>query len=276
MELINTIDKTYADTQPSSFRAHLGASVLGKPCARQVWYIFRWAHDVKHTGRMLRLFQRGDDEEIRFISILSKVKVLVENEDVHTHKQFSFSDFNGHFGGSIDGQVLYDGPPRAEIDLPVGKGLAEFKTHNTRSFDNLVKVGLISAKLEHYVQLQVYMHYFGLQWALYMAVNKNDDRLYGLVVPYAEETALYYIDRAKAIIEQQTPPKKINESGSWWQCRFCDFKRQCHEGVQLDKNCRSCVHASAVEDSKWYCDLHRDHIPGAFIPEGCDHWTPIA
>ena len=49
---------------------HLGASILGRDCPREIWYSFRWVHREKHEPRMLRLFIRGHLEEPRFIALL--------------------------------------------------------------------------------------------------------------------------------------------------------------------------------------------------------------
>ncbi len=42
-------------------RKHLGASQIGHPCLRYLWYQFRWCAESKTSfdGRMLRLFETG-------------------------------------------------------------------------------------------------------------------------------------------------------------------------------------------------------------------------
>jgi hypothetical protein len=45
------------------FRLHLGASLIGKPCERSLWYDFRWTTVAQHPGRLLRLFETGQLEE---------------------------------------------------------------------------------------------------------------------------------------------------------------------------------------------------------------------
>ena len=274
MKLIAAIDKAYADTQESSFRTHLGASVMGHPCARKAWYTFRWARDKKHLGRMIRLFRRGHDEEDRFIEALQKIGVEIESADPETGEQFRFSDFNGHFGGSAD-SIIRNGEALGDLRVK-GEGLAEFKTSGDKYFKRLQELGVTSAKLEHVVQMQLYMHYLGLSWGLYLSVNKNTDELYAEIVFYREEIAEKYREWANLIIEAIEAPPKVHPSGSWWMCKMCDFREICHQDKQPDKNCRSCVMARAVRDGKWYCTHHRSDIPEEFIREGCDNWTPIS
>jgi hypothetical protein len=51
-----------------SLRPHLGASLIGKECARQLWYTFRWVSSTSHRGQLLRLFRTGHLEEARMVS----------------------------------------------------------------------------------------------------------------------------------------------------------------------------------------------------------------
>ena len=57
-----TRDAIYAAYEKDSgdgFRAHLGASIIGKECERALWYDFRWVTQAKLPGRLLRLFETG-------------------------------------------------------------------------------------------------------------------------------------------------------------------------------------------------------------------------
>src|SRR5574337_815622 len=87
-------------------RGHLGASVIGKPCERQLWYAFRWAYQEQFEGRMLRLFQRGHREEDWFAADLRSTGAQVHSVDPRTGQQFRFSAVGGHVGGSMDGCAL--------------------------------------------------------------------------------------------------------------------------------------------------------------------------
>ncbi|HEX8349957.1 MAG TPA: hypothetical protein VF598_08335, partial [Hymenobacter sp.] len=63
--------------EDGGFRSHLGASVIGRECGRQIWYGWRWARKPKFQARMLRLFNRGHLEEARFIAALLAIGVQV-------------------------------------------------------------------------------------------------------------------------------------------------------------------------------------------------------
>lgn len=312
-EIKKLIDKAVEDFHANdAARSHMGASIIGDACLRKVWYNFRWAYQAKHQGRLHRLFDRGHEEEFRFVRYLRMAGAEVrdysqrlmyhsasnsylhldwedrdneawaECEDASENrlhieqaiaqgqgpKQWGFSHHEGHFAGSSDGML------RAEW-LPGGWGLAEFKTHSYKSFKYLLDNGLIKAKPEHWVQMQIYMHYLKLPWGLYLAVNKNDDDLYPEIIPYRAEIAEGYIDRAQKLIASQVAPKRLSEDPSWFKCKFCDFREICHKDGKPQKNCRSCAYAQPVENGEWRCNKYQNNIPKEYLPVGCDNWDPI-
>lgn len=299
--------------RPSEPRDHMGASKIGDACLRAIWYSFRWAYQVKHTGRLLRLFDRGHEEEHRFARYLreagaevqdysqrlmyhdgSDSYTLIDWEDDSSYvwsecsdvsadplhieratargqgpKQWGFVDHGGHFAGSADGKIVW------EKVLPPGKGLLEEKTHSLKSFEDLVKKGVLSSKPTHYFQMQVYLHYLDLPWGLYIAVCKNDDQLYPEIVHRKEEIALQLVDRAKSLIFAVEAPKRYSTDPSWFQCRMCDYREICHYDAKPQKNCRSCALARPQETGGWYCNKYHAPLPKDFIPKGCDGWDPI-
>lgn len=283
--LQRAVDDAWARGQNSGHRYHLGASIIGRSCAREVWFKFWWWHSVRHTGRMLRLFDRGHREEAHAVGNLRKIGAVVEDVDAQG-RQTRFSTLWGLFGGERDAKVSN----LDEYGLP-GEGLLEVKTHNDKSFKHLNNKGLLSAKPEHFVQMQLYMSWMEVSWGLYYAVNKNDDSVYFAVVPARPDVAAQYTDRAKRIIESPLPPQRISEDPSWYVCRFCDFKRHCHGTVESvdgettlrtaepDKNCRTCENIQLRCDDEneshwWFCRRWEAEVPKTFLPQGCDAWKP--
>lgn len=268
-DLRKRIDDVVAQNQHSSGRGHLGWSMIGRQCVRQVWYGFRWAKTVRHTGRLLRLFQRGHDEEDRVIKWLRDAGCVVYSRDPETGNQFQRLRFGDHFGGSADGKI-------SNIPGLDGEGLLEIKTHGDKSFNALQAKGVFSAKPEHYIQMQGYMADHNLPWALYFSVNKNDDTIYLEIVNSRPELAEMYLDRAKEIIVAQSPPPRISQDPTWFVCKFCDFREICHKGEKPAKNCRTCVNFSAnIEDGGWFCSHWHATPPDAVTRVGCDSWVPF-
>jgi len=250
LEKTMPMTKDAYSTDSDGRRSHLGASVIGGKCAREIWYKYRWAKMPKFEGRMLRLFNRGHLEEGRMIAMILAIGCQVYQHDANG-KQYRISHANGHFGGSGDGLVV--GLP----DLPPNTvALLEFKTHNNKSFEKLVEDGVKVAKSEHYVQIQIYLEKMGLDYCLYLAVNKDDDRLHGEIVFKDSATANIFLDRGEKIIASTAPPKKINESVGFWECKYCDQKSICHLNEEPAISCRTCQYATPIENAQWYCRAH--------------------
>lgn len=267
------IDRVRVINQSGGHRTHLGISLIGKECSRQIWYSYRWARGAAFSGRMLRLFDRGHDEEARIIGWLRSIGAVVYDTDPTTRKQHLVSELGGHFGGSADGIV-----ENLERFGLAGRGLLEMKTHNTKSFLEVVKKGvtLKTSKPVHWVQMQMYMDGLGLPWGLYVAVNKNDDALHIEEVKAEPETANKYRDKARAVVAANEAPPKINLSPSWFLCRMCEYRQICHYNQPPEKNCRSCIHAEPdTATGGWQCRLHGGEIPKDFIQKGCDEWEKI-
>lgn len=267
------ISKTHEQRQGKGFRNHLGASIIGRECARQIWYTHRWAKKSAFTARILRLFDRGNREEEVLASLLRKAGIHVLTLDNNTGKQYRIEDYHGHFGGSLDA-VLFDAP-----DFPGQWVLGEFKTHNDKSFKDLVKRGIEKSKYEHYVQAQIYMRYTELPNALYFGVNKNDDDIDISIVKYNAAVAEKYAVRAGKIIFTTSVPDRINESPAYYLCRMCTYKDICHDHMPKAVNCRTCQHSRPVpsEDNsgEWVCTYHGHLLSLQEQKVGCKTHSPI-
>ena len=204
------IDKAH-ESRVSLTREHLGASMLGHPCDRWLWLSFRWAVQQQFPGRILRLFRRGQNEEATIIADLKEIGLNVR--DLPTQMRV---DFGSHVGGSLDA-IIDGGVPEA----PTKKHVAEFKTHSKKSFDELEKKGVEQAKFEHFIQMQVYMHGTKIDRALYVAVCKDDDRIYTERVEYDEGVAVNAINRGKRIALSDRMPPPLSTDPTWYQCKFC-------------------------------------------------------
>lgn len=320
-KIVARIDKAVADKEnkKGKNRRHLGGSVIGKPCARAIYYGWRWFYIGTHTGRLFRLWNRGHLEEFRFAEYLraagyevrdyrerllyhsgSDAYVTIDWDDNASHlwiecddvsesrwhiercqardkhlpkdeqtlQQYGFKAHRGHFAGNDDGRVR--GP-----DLPEGWGLLEEKTYNDKRFKLLAAKGVLSSDITYYNQMQTYMKQHGLKWALFLAVNKNDEHLHAEIIYYKEEVGEAYHDRAEKIIDATAPPARISNDPSWFVCKMCDYREICHKDKVPAKNCRSCQYSVAADDCRFYCNLYHNLIPIEFESQGCDSWEPI-
>lgn len=262
--LSELIYKAIKDNHKSGVRYHLGASEIGHPCVRWLWLSFRWALKSDFDGRILRLFRRGQDEELPVLNDLR----LAGCEIKETNGKQDYVSIIPHHGGSMDGVIL-SGVPEA----PKKPHVLEIKTHSLKSFNDLEKHGVKKSKPLHYAQMQTYMKGTGIDRALYFAVCKDDDRIYTERVKYDVTFANALTTKAERIIKDRRMPEPLSTDPSWFECKFCDAHAFCHgnEKEKIQTSCRTCEFSS-TEDDGWFCNLHEDFIPKEYQLIGCDKY----
>lgn len=271
------IDAYCVEAYDDGHRNHLGASIIGEDCERRLYLTYRHCKHEAFDGRMLRLFNRGHREEARFIEWLRGIGFQVV-EHQPDGSQFRISGVQGHYGGSLDGQSNI--PDKYTALVPALKQfpglLLEFKTYATKVFGELVAKGVREFRPKHYKQMCQYGAHYGYHYALYMAINKNDDDIHPELVELDWGIARECERKAEKIITARTPPPKIADTPADYRCRLCHFKDICHNGAPVEKNCRSCFYAHPTEGGQWKCEKFNGIIPKEFIPKGCSNHHPIA
>lgn len=252
-------------------RSHMGCSQLGHPCDRWLWLNFRWAVIEKFPGRILRVFRRGQLEERTIVADLRAAGISIHS----TEGSQARVEFGCHIGGSMDGIIEYGVP-----EAPQKRHIVEFKTHSLKSFDDVLKNGVEKSKPQHYTQMQLYMLGSKIDRALYVAICKDDDRIYTERVRFDETHAIKALERGKRIVLADEMPPPLSTNPSWYQCKFCAAHEFCHK-TKLTKqvNCRTCAWSTAAEDGNWICERQRwlsyDYndsiIPTEFQRTGCEH-----
>ena len=258
--IVSRIDAAF-EAMRDDFRPAMGPSQAGEPCERKTWLSFRWAVRPHFPGRMLRLFGRGQREEAVVISMLKMIGMEVDGSQTGV-------PLGGHLYGHVDG-IITKGVPQA----PTTKHVLEIKTHNVKSFDGLTK-GVKESKPQHYAQMQLYMLGLEIDRALYVAVCKDDDRMYTerveLDIQYAEKEK----ERLQRITVTEKMPPPISTDPSWYQCKFCDARDMCH-GSKLTRevNCRTCAHSTPLGTGAWHCMRWANVVPVDWQREGCGSHT---
>ena len=252
-------------------RPYLGASSVGKPCSRALWYGFRWAAKEKFSGRLLRLFQTGHLAEPRFVEDLRGIGATVYDVNPSTGNQYNFVDVSGHFRGNADGMAQF---------IPTGGKkwhLCEFKTHGSKSFATLKKDGVKKAKPEHWIQMNTYMGWSNIDRALYLAVNKDTDELHSERLEFDPVEFERTRSKAASIIFAEQPPAKISDDPKFYICNMCTFSGVCHGHQVPAVSCRTCVHATPERegDGRWSCAKHGPEIPVEFQRKGCGDHLPL-
>ena len=252
------------ESKPQEHRPHMGASLIGHACERSIWLTWRWALKPEFSGRILRLFNRGQREEALFIQELRGIGAQVWDVDPETGDQVRVSACNGHFGGSLDG--IAKGLPEA----PKSTAVLEFKTHSNKSFNDLVKKQVRESKPQHFDQMTVYMGLMEIDRALYMAVNKDTDDLYTEWVHYDADRFAVLLARAERLVGMSEPPPRISDDAAYFTCKMCNFWKHCHGGQAAEMNCRTCCFASPVAEGTWECSKHNVALSQKDQQDGCN------
>jgi len=265
----STVKRIYEhwESKSENRRPYLGASAIGHECTRRLWLSFRWTFQEKFEGRILRLFNRGHREEPVFEEEMRAIGCQLEGTQ---HEEV---DHKGHFKMHCDGAIL------GLVEAPKTWHVADFKTMSDKSFKKFQKCETDDDFAEEYPhyhgQLHVEMEMMGLDRAVLIAVNKNNDEL-GMLRLKKSEAGAYYLNRALEIIEAEAP-EPLNRKPTDFRCRFCPANEVCHGKKAPEINCRNCCYSTPVEDGKWACAKHDGEIiDKEFIPLGCDShiWVP--
>lgn len=228
-------------------------SAVANECSRAIWYGLRWAAPPEElTGQKQRRFGTGHREEERLLNDLEAAGVTVERTDPATGQQFRVELANGWLRGKIDGRAI------GLLEAPKAMHVVECKSHNDRSFKEVVKKKLREGKPDHYAQIQLYMHAQGLSRGLYLAVNKNTDELYAERVEYDPAYCLQLEAKVARVVAANDAPPRLHDdprSKAAFACQWCPALTLCHEGTWARVNCRTCLSAEFRDGAEVWCTL---------------------
>lgn len=212
-------------------RTYLGMSAIGDECDRKLWYglqpdIPTEIFDVK----TLRMFEDGHRGEDIMAERLQAVEGICLSTGPEPGKQHRFEDHNGKFAGHADGFIV------GLLQAPKTIHVWEHKQVGEKIFSNLQKLKeklpeemvLEEWNYKYYCQAVMYMFYSGYD-RHYMTVSTAGGRDYDSVrTKPNNKLAEALRERAKRIIEAKEPPARLNDSPSYWKCRFCGYREFCH------------------------------------------------
>jgi len=257
----------------NSQRGYLGMSGAGD-CQRRIYYRFHFVQSPPHKAKTLKLFRDGHrTEDLVINSLREDTDLRIIDRDLKTGEQIECLDFDGHFAGHLDFEVL--GLKQAPTTWHVG----EVKCTSEKkfaAFEKLVdkhgeKNALFNWNEGYYAQAQLYMLYRKRK-RHWLVVASSGGRAWTAVrTDFNKIEAAKYRDNAKRIIYSQTSiPDRVNESADFYQCRWCEFSPVCHDGEKVERHCRSCVYSEASKDAAWTCTKFNKKLDIPAQLAGCE------
>ena len=232
------LDRACQETNAKqTHRSYLGGSRLGVECERALGFEFH--HEPKDMGRefsgkIVRVFDRGHDNEIRAAEYLRAAgfTVLTERAD---GKQFGFyvakdKDGVARIAGHCDGIIT------AAPHWFLAKGgkvpcLWENKCLSNKSWNDTKKKGVKVSKPVYYAQMQIYQAYLEITEtpALFTAFNGDTAEVYAELVPFDHTTAQTCSDRGARVVQSSMPEDlpRIAKDAADFRCKFCDWRQRC-------------------------------------------------
>jgi hypothetical protein len=257
LEAVDRAIEEQENAQPE--RPYLGMSAIGRECARELWYGFRWCSRKAFDAATIRRFQDGHRSEAIMIERLRAVPgVTLWTEDPSGNgRQIGCVDIGGHFRGHLDGII------QGLIQAPVTPHCWEHKCTNEKKQAKLVSLkvekGEKNALAEwdpvYFAQGQLYCHYQNLT-RHYLTVDSPGSRATVSCRTDADPiVALKLIEKARRIITASEPPARLSERPDYFSCKWCDHYQICHQGAIPAVNCRTCAHSTPEldGDGRWSC-----------------------
>lgn len=245
-------DRALEARQDTSRRQYLGMSAIGNECERQLWYGFRWTQRPRFDANTLKRFEDGHRSEDIMIARLAATDGLEVHSVGPDGKQFGFKDLGGHFSGHMDGVIL--GLIQAPKTWHVLEGKASEKWEGLDKAKRKVgeKHALQEWNATYYAQAVLYMHYAELDRHYLVCTSPGARRW--TAVRTNSDPAFAGVLRAKAerIIFSDHAPARIGTESSF-ACKWCDFADLCHRAKPAERNCRTCLHSTAMREGGWQC-----------------------
>lgn len=255
---LKAMDDMIEAEQEASHRPYLGASSIGDPCSRKLWYGFRWAARKKFDAATLRRFEDGHRGEALMTERLAKVPGIVISTLAPDGRQWGMSDHEGHFRGHCDGFV------KGLLQAPKTPHIFEHKVCNEKKQAQLVKLKSEKGEKEallhwdevYYAQAQVYMHKFELTRHYLTCSSPGERTTVSVRTDYNKDHAINLIQRAKDIIVSDHPPTRLSEMPTDYRCKWCDYHSICHDITPMARNCRTCIYSFPDLANAWGCNKH--------------------
>ncbi|MFO0906804.1 MAG: hypothetical protein U0835_00295 [Isosphaeraceae bacterium] len=221
-----------AATEPR--RSYLGASAIGEPCERKLWYSIRPEIPRKPLdAASLKRFQDGHHGESVMADRLRLVPgVELWTSDDQTGGQIGGTLLDGRFGWHVDGVIL------GLLQAPETPHVWEHKQVGEKKFAEFRK---LKAQMPEKQVLEHWDSVYFAQGVLYMELLDLSRHYLTVSTPGGRETASCrtearptmakaLLEKARRVLDAKEPPARLSERPEFFKCKWCDFREACHEG----------------------------------------------
>lgn len=200
-------------------RDYIGASSIGGPCLRAIWYSYNGAPKEPISAKLQRTFNIGKLLESLVLDCLEHANIKLDRTWYDLVDK-EIAQFQGH----IDAMWIEDnGSPKAIIEV---------KTARDSSFKIFAARGLKYWYPIYHAQVQAYMGMSKVNEAYVIALNKDTSELHDEHVVFDPIFYDMLKHKVRVILDAKEIPWRINNSPLYYVCRGCNFKGICHPSTK--------------------------------------------
>jgi hypothetical protein len=212
-DISSIIDEYLCEHPDTAVRDYIGASSIGHPCERKIWYGYKTTPGLPTEPQMQRTFDIGHKLEGLIKEYLVAAGYWVKDA-LGSFYDEDIPEIQGH----CDGVIVINNQSY----------ILEIKTARDSSFNVFVKGGLRKWYPIYYTQVQTYMGMSGIHGAFVLAINKDTSKLHDEYVAFDAQHYEEVKMKAKRILTYDEPPPKINNNPCFFTCRMCAYRELCH------------------------------------------------
>jgi len=220
MDIMINLTKHIQDTlatQSDKPRNYIGASSIGNPCLRAIWYGLRMPETKVVEPQQKMTFEIGKRLEALILYLLTDAGFRIGNFISYECKDYPL------FSGTPDCVVLgFKG------EIYQSPFLIEIKTAKNDSFRVFQKKGLRLSWAEYYDQVQSYMGMSGITRTVVIALNKDTSEFHEEWVEFNPIWYASLVEKARVVGEAIEPPARISDRPTWFKCKMCFYNKECH------------------------------------------------
>ena len=216
--LSSIIDDYITKHPDTECRQYIGASSIGSPCERKLWYGYTGVAGTNTEPQLQRTFDIGKSLEKLVLDYLEAAGCTLQRKpSLLFFRHRDIPQLQGHADAIwyINGE-----PPRQAI--------IEVKTARHSSFNVFVEKGLAEWYPVYYAQVQAYMGMSGIHEAYVIAINKDTSALHDECVRFDAQNYEMLCNKALRIVAAEEAPARINQNSSFFICRNCQYNKVCH------------------------------------------------